>query len=119
MKKKILVVEHDAEIGLVILHILSEEGYDAILCDNQKAVFENIRLHNPDVILLDVIKPTEAGTELCRTLKAAESTKHIPVIVLSTHARIEDVKTGCADEILKKPFDIETLINVVREQLVA
>ena len=119
MKKKILVVENDADISLIISHILTEEGYETILCHNQQTVFEIIQFHKPDVVLLDVIKPTEEGTVICRTLKASESTKHIPVIVLSTHSRIEDVKKGCADEIVKKPFDIDTLVDVVREQLAA
>jgi DNA-binding response OmpR family regulator len=119
MKKKILVVENDADICMILSHILSEEGYEPIICNDYQDVFENIRRHNPDVIILDVIRPTEAGTELCRTLKSAESTKHIPVIVLSTHARIEEVKQGCADEIVKKPFDIDTLVVAVKQQLAA
>ena len=119
MKRKILVVESDADICMIISHVLTEEGYEPILCADHEAVFENIRTHKPDVILLDVIRPTEAGTELCRTLKAADSTRHIPVIVLSTHSRIEEVKQGCADEIVKKPFDIDTLVGAVKQQLAA
>ena len=119
MKRKILVVEDDADIREIIAHILTDEGFEPILCKNEKNIFDVIRAHNPDVILLDVIKPTHQGTELCRSIKAAETTKHIPVIVLSTHAKIDDVKEVCADEVVKKPFDISLLVDVVKQQLAA
>lgn len=119
MKKKILVVEKDEDILHIISHILTEEGYHPILSKTEKGIFDIIRINQPDIILLDVIKPTDQGTELCRAIKAAETTRHIPVIVLSTHSEIEEVKKVCADEVVNKPFDITMLVNVVREQLAA
>ncbi|MBC7744059.1 MAG: response regulator [Flavobacterium sp.] len=119
MKRKILVIEDDADIRQVISNVLIDEGFETILCKNEKNIFEVILLNNPDVILLDVIRPTQQGTELCRTIKAAETTKHIPIIVLSTHSQIDDVKKICADDIVKKPFDIQLLIDVVNEQICA
>ncbi|MBC7912494.1 MAG: response regulator [Pyrinomonadaceae bacterium] len=117
MKKKILVVESDEDICQIISYILSEEGYDTILCKTETGIFDIIHTNKPDVILLDVVKPTEQGTELCRAIKAAETTRHIPVVVLSTHAKAEEVKNLCADEVVKKPFDISALVNIVKEQL--
>ncbi|MEO8794313.1 MAG: response regulator [Daejeonella sp.] len=119
MKKKVLVVENDKDILNIISHILTEEGFQPILCFTEKNIFDIITENKPDVILLDVIRPTNQGTELCRAIKAAETTKHIPVIVLSTHSKIDDVKEICADEVIKKPFDISLLVNVVKQQLVA
>lgn len=117
MSTKILVVENDSDILQMIGHVLSDEGYDPLLCKNEHGIFDVIREKKPDVILLDVVKPTDQGTVLCREIKAAETTKHIPVIVLSTHAQIDSVKEICADEVIKKPFDIDYLLAVVREQL--
>ena len=119
MKKKVLVVENDPDILEIISYVLKDDGYEPILCLTEKGIFDVIREKNPDVILLDVIKPTDQGTILCREIKAAETSKHIPVIVLSTHSQIEDVKEICADDVIKKPFDISYLLGVVREQLVA
>lgn len=119
MKRKVLVLENDSDILQIISHVLTDEGYQTILCKSDHGILEVIFLHQPDVILLDVITPSEQGTRLCRTLKASEATSHIPVIVLSTHSRIEVVKEICADEVLKKPFDINLLLDVVKEQLAA
>ena len=119
MKKKILVVENDRDIREIISHVLDDEGYEAILCLAESAVIDIIRLSMPDAILLDIIRPTEQGTELCRALKEVETIRHIPVIVLSTHPKIASVKEVCADEVIAKPFDIDTLLEVVKEQLAA
>ena len=67
--------------------------------------------------LLDVVRVTVEGTELCRQIKAAEGTTHIPLIVLSTHPQIDKVKQVCADEIVKKPFDIDLLLAVLKDQI--
>ncbi|NEU06981.1 response regulator transcription factor [Flavihumibacter sp. R14] len=119
MKKKIVVVENDRDICEIIFHILSEEGYETILCYTEKGAIDIIEMSMPDAILLDIIQPSEQGTALCRAIKAAETTRHIPVIVLSTYSKIAAVKQVCADEVVTKPFDITALLEVVKEQLAA
>lgn len=117
MKKKILVVERDRDILEIVSYILIERGYQVVSSQTEEGIFNKIKEFNPDAILLDVIKPSTEGTELCRAIKAAEGTKHIPVIVLSTHTRAAAIKEVCADEILPKPFDIDQLVDVLEKQL--
>ena len=119
MKKRVLVVENNKEILELISIVLEDAGYDLSLSLNEQGIFNHIVDFKPDAILLDIIKPTVEGTELCRQLKEAEGTKHIPVIVLSTHPQIEKVKDICADDIVEKPFDIEGLLEALNEQLKA
>ena len=117
MKKRILVVESDKDILELISIVLDEAGYDYSLYSNEKDIFEHIVEFKPDAILLDIVRPTVEGTELCRQIKAAEGTKQIPVVVLSTHPQIERVKEVCADEVVPKPFDIDTLLETLKDQL--
>ena len=117
MKNKILVIEDDDDICQIISYVLIDGGYATVLCKSDHDIFNIILTNQPDIILLDVVKITEQGTELCRTIKAAESFRHIPVIVLSTHPKIEVVKEVCADEVINKPFDISHLLAVVKEQM--
>ena len=119
MKKKILVVESDRDIREIISYILKEEGYEPILCNPEADIIQMIQLNEPAAVFLDIMEITERGTELCRVLKAGKQTSHIPVIVLSTHPKIERVKEICADEVIKKPFDIDVLMDVLKEQLAA
>jgi DNA-binding response OmpR family regulator len=120
MKKKIFVVENDDSILEIVASLLTDEGYDVRALRTDEGIYEQIEQYKPNVILLDVIKPTDKGAELCRTLKADKRTKHIPVIVMSTHSRVaETIKSVCADEIVPKPFDIFDLLNTIQLQLSA
>lgn len=119
MKKKILVVEKNKDIAELIHVILTEQGYTVDLLSANDSIFDHIKNFHPDVILLDIINPTEEGTQLCQAIKAAEETAHIPVIVLSTHPRAAVIKEICADEVIHKPFDISNLVSVVEEQLIS
>jgi DNA-binding response OmpR family regulator len=119
MNKKILVLEKNKDILELINIVLTDEGYVVDSLTSEKEVFNQIRDFQPDIILLDVISPTEEGTALCKTIKAAEETSHIPVIVLSTHPRVEIVKEICADEVVSKPFDISFLLSTIQQQLVS
>jgi DNA-binding response OmpR family regulator len=120
MKKKIFVAENDASIREIVTSLLTDEGYNVKAVSTEDRVFEEIELFKPHVILLDIIKPTEKGTEICRTLKADSKTKNIPVIVLSTHHKVaETIKNVCADEVIPKPFDIYDLLNSIELQLSA
>lgn len=120
MKKRILVVENDASIREMVTSLLADEGYYVKTCNTEDKIFEEIEHFSPNLILLDIVKPTEKGTEMCRILKAHSKTKHIPVIVLSTHPKVaETIKNVCADEVIPKPFDIYDLLNTIELQLSA
>jgi len=109
-------VENNRDILELIAIVLDEAGYELSLHTNENFLFEKIIEFNPDVIVLDIVRPTVEGTELCRQIKEAEGTTHIPVIVLSTHPQIHRVKEICADEIVPKPFDIDGLLETLQEQ---
>lgn len=119
MKKRVLVVENNKDILELIALVLEEAGYETGLYTNEAGIFDHIVEFKPDAILLDIIKPTLEGTQLCREIKEAEGTSHIPVIVLSTHPQMQKVKEVCADEVVSKPFDIDGLLEVLAEQLAA
>ncbi len=119
MKKKILVLEKDRDILELIEIVLKDAGYETDLISSDREVFDHIKNFGPDVILLDIIHPTPEGTAICESIKAAEDTSHIPVIVLSTHPKAEVVKEVCADEVVHKPFDISFLIDVIGQQLMS
>lgn len=117
MKKKILVLERDRDIVEILNYILIEKGYHVISTQMEGEMLDQIQALKPDAILLDIINPSFEGTKLCRTIKAMETTKHIPVIVLSTHAKAEAIKEAWADDILSKPFDISELVEILERQL--
>ncbi len=72
----------------------------------------------PDLILLDVLLAGEDGRETCKQLKSNEQTYHIPVILISAHANLNNVRETCgADDYLAKPFRLKELTDKVQKHL--
>lgn len=118
MKKNatIMVVDDDP-INLSLMEaILLPEGYDVRLCASGGACMEAIRQKVPDIILLDAIMPDIDGFQICKLLKASESTRMIPVVMVTSLSdssdRVEALNSG-ADDFLSKPVsEMELLARV-------
>src|SRR6185437_11261140 len=118
MKKKILVMEKDESILEIVSYVLTDAVYDVNALNGDDRIFEQVIAYKPDAILLDIISPTPKGTEVCNTLKENPQTKHIPVIVFSTHPKVtQTIKEVCADDVLPKPFDVCELINIIESHV--
>jgi len=118
LKKKILVIDDDEAILEVIKAVLEGEAYNVETSSEGSYVFTLRKKELPDLILLDMLLSGEDGKDICKKLKSQGYTHHIPVIILSAHAHIEqDAKDCGADNYLPKPFDIDVLLAVVRKHL--
>lgn len=115
----ILIVEDNQDVRTYLQSCL-EEDYHLIFSFNGHEGIEKAKGYIPDVIISDVMMPEKNGFELCETLKSAELTSHIPIILLTAKAdddaRLEGLGTG-ADAYLIKPFNQEEL-NVRLRQLI-
>jgi DNA-binding response OmpR family regulator len=115
--KRILIVEDDPDISEVSKLILQDEGYDVNTCPSGSAVHKKLEFH-PDLILLDINLPGLSGEKICQYLKSQIGLKQIPVILMSANMDIRQLADECgADGIVKKPFDLATLKNMVAEHL--
>jgi DNA-binding response OmpR family regulator len=114
MNKNIVVIEDDRDILDMIQYILADEGYNVIGYDRLERL-ERIIEQQPSVILLDNRLATGYGDTLCLSLKSNDNTKHIPVIIVSASAGLEQIANNCkADAFLAKPFDLDALIKLVK-----
>ncbi len=119
-RKRVLIVEDEATVRLVIREVLERSGYElAEAADGTEGLAKAERFR-PDVILLDVVLPGLDGSELCRRLKANPATNQIPVIFLTGVE--DDVLYSLASEVgavacISKPFHMETLEAVVEGAL--
>ena len=65
----------------------------------------------PDLFILDLMMPDGSGTEVCNQLKNEPATSGIPVMIISAHAKAEQVTKAChADMFVSKPFDIDDVL---------
>ena len=119
--KKILVIEDDKDIRDTIVYILQEENYEVIASEDSK-ILKSINDHKPNLILLDNWltdwKSDANGQQLSKGLKSDPATSHIPVIIISAVSNIKEIaEAGLADGYLRKPFDLNELIEIVKHHL--
>lgn len=117
MAKKVVIIEKDRDILDVVSYILKEAGYTVSAFETENVSLEKIITEKPDLILLDVINVSEEGTALCESIKKNSRLGNIPIVALSTHLKPQLIKETCADEVMKKPFDIDELIQVVEDHI--
>lgn len=115
----ILVVEDDVSLRFLIKNILSEH-YIVYEAENGLAAIDFLKNNTPDIIISDVMMPEMDGLELCKYVKTAPATCHIPFIILSAKGseehKTEGYETG-ADAYIPKPFHVNYLQMRVRKLL--
>jgi len=118
--RKIIIVE-DHPLNLKLFRdILRAQGFETIEDRVGKNCLEYALLHNPDLIILDVLLPYSSGIELARGLKANEATKDIPLLgvtalaISDTHDKM--IEAGCED-CLTKPFTLDQFLKAIRKAI--
>ncbi len=116
MKKRVLVVDDEADIVDLIAYNLKKEGYDiAVAYDGHGALRQAASC--PDLVILDVMMPAPDGFDVCRRLKADPATAAIPIIFLTARSAEIDEIIGLeigADDFIQKPISPRKLLARVR-----
>jgi two-component system phosphate regulon response regulator PhoB len=110
---RILVIEDEPDLQRVLVYNLHLAG-NVVTSALQGG--EGLRLAQeqvPDLILLDLMLPDLAGTEICKALKAEEMTRHVPILILTAKGEEIDRVLGFelgADDYVTKPFSVRELL---------
>ena len=115
--KKILVVDDQKDNVFVLEDRLQREGYEVLKAYDGKTCINIAENEDPDIILLDVMMPGMSGFEVCKVLTETNTTKNIPVILVTALTDAEDLKEGFsagAFDYVKKPFNRVELIARVQ-----
>jgi DNA-binding response OmpR family regulator len=115
---RILVVEDEASMRVVLKDILEDEGFRVLTAADGEAGLQAAIDEKPDLILLDVMLPKLDGFALCVELR--KLTVPAPVLMLTAKGQVEDRVTGLdagADDYLVKPFSTRELLARVRALL--
>jgi two-component system OmpR family response regulator len=113
--RRVLVVEDEAELALLIAQVLREEGYAAETVGDGRSGFARALAEDFDLLILDWMLPDRSGIQVVRGLRAAEI--GVPVLMLTARTQIEDRVEGLdsgADDYLPKPFAFAELMARVR-----
>lgn len=109
----ILLLEDDESLAEIVALYLRDAGYDVMHAEDGGRGLELLRFGLPDLIISDVMMPRMDGLSFLRTLRADPLLRGLPVILLTTKSRVEDIVSGFdlgADDYLVKPFDPAELV---------
>jgi two-component system phosphate regulon response regulator PhoB len=116
----IVVVDDDITFLEMVQMLLEAEGYQVVTHWRGERADEIIRVTQPDLVIVDWWMTDMLGSELVETLKAHPDTAEIPIVVCSAaHIDLQSAMGQLEQygvSILLKPFDIDTLLRVVRER---
>jgi DNA-binding response OmpR family regulator len=116
---KILVVDDDPDTLEILSIILKEDGYQVDIALTGEKI-KKLGADVPDLVLLDLTlaDKRESGLEICERLKEQNTTKHVPVILMSATSNLNEVASICgADSYISKPFNIKELTAIIKQQL--
>ena len=118
--KKILIVEDEADLIELTEKILQRYGYQTLRCLDGASAFALVLQENPDLIILDLTLPGKTGHEICAEIKSDPRSKNIPVLMTTGQQaddeNWDDPQSG-PNDILKKPFEINVMIEKVQQLL--
>lgn len=125
MKKKILVVDDEMDIRIFISTLVETNGYKSYIAKDGEEGWQMVKEHKPDLIILDVMMPRESGLKLYRGLRSDDSTKSIPIIMVSAVSRktflhsikelerYHGVSLSEPESYIEKPPEAEELITEI------
>ena len=117
---KILVADDAPEILFLLSHYLSGQGHEVASADDGAKALDAYRTTRPDLVILDVMMPYHNGFELLANLRSRPEWSAVPVLMLTSMGREEDVVRGLdcgASDYMIKPFRPAELVARVRKVL--
>ncbi len=118
-KLRIMIIDDDPEI-IYYLKALLTGTYHILAKFDAGSAFHSIKEFEPDLILCDVLMPGTDGYQFCKMLKESPSFCHIPCILVTAKATVENQVEGLdsgADAYVSKPFDPNYLLALIKSQL--
>jgi CheY-like chemotaxis protein len=119
MKKSILIIDDEMNIGLLLENLLSSYYHVTFKSSGREALLW-LEKNIPDLVICDIQMPELNGYELLKAVRSRGFTAHTPVIMLSAHAESKE-KIKCyqlgAQDYVTKPFNPEELEEVIKKNL--
>ncbi len=118
MSNKILFVEDEEDLTLIVADTLRGQGYDVVTAANGIEGLEKYKSESADIVVADVMMPIMDGFSMGKEIRKISST--VPLLFLTAKSTIEDVEEGFdvgANDYIKKPFELRELIVRIKALL--
>ena len=114
-RKRVLVIDDDLPLRGMLAAALRQHGFQVLLAGDGAEGQRALKIHRPDVILLDLAMPEVNGWDFLQRLKETGQLEKTRIVVLSAHLRVEPqaiLQLGVS-AILPKPFNLTELIDLI------
>ncbi len=118
-KIKILIADDDKNVINIIRYSLDAQ-YEILEAANGKEALGMVFARSPDILILDIMMPEMDGYMVCKELKEHDSTKNLPIIILSAKGTVDDKLKAIGfgiDDYMVKPFDPRELEARIKMRL--
>ena len=113
-KKRILIVDDEADLVAIINEQMTASGYDTVTAYSGEEGLKKLVAYAPDLVVLDVVMPGIDGFQLFKAVKKHPATSNIPVIMLTARDNMKDTFTSLdADGFITKPFKFAELLEKI------
>ena len=120
MTYRIAVVEDEPDIAQLVSSHLQKEGFKVDRFPDAGSFLRSLSKRRPDLILLDLMLPDANGLEICKMLRRDESSKAVPIIIVTAKGEETDKVVGLelgADDYVTKPFSLKELTARIKAVL--
>lgn len=121
MAKKILLVDDEPQILMLVAARLRANGYEVVTASDGEAGLKKAQSEQPDLVILDLMMPKMDGYQVCAALKGDQRYQKIPILIFTAKAGEEERRVGLEDcganGFLIKPFEPASLLAKVAEIL--
>lgn len=117
---RIAYIDDDLELTRLVSAALEDEGWEILIENDGEAGLEMILVEQPDLVILDVMMPGLTGWEICKYLRSKPDWNNTPILMLTGIGERMNAMTAPlygADAHLDKPFDIDDVVETVRQLL--
>lgn len=116
MPSKILIVDDDPGIRVILETILKRAGYDVIQAKEGVECLKKVAREKPDMVIMDLMMPGDNGWEVCKKIKKDNPSLPVTICsILGSEADIEkSLKYAGADDHITKPFTFDKILHAVR-----
>jgi two-component system response regulator VicR len=119
--RRVVYIEDEQEMIDLVRLILSRKGFEVSGANGGREGLDLVRSSLPDLVLLDLMMPDMDGWDVYQQMKAGETTRNIPVIVVTAKAQSIDKVLGLhiakVDDYVSKPFSPQELVDSVEKVL--
>jgi CheY-like chemotaxis protein len=114
-QRTVLVVEDEPAVRALLSLVLETRDYRVVTADDGPQALERVRVERPDLILLDLMLPGMDGWAVLDAIRRELGGARIPVIAMTASSRWDGTSMGGVDAFLRKPFDMQGLLDALDE----